>query len=656
MKKITKSLILLICLLFIFSATGIGSEYNEAPMLKEKVERGELSPVDERLPEDPLVLKPIHEIGKYGGTWNRLTTWDAWYGLRTSMAGFSLLRWVDDGLDKAPNLLTDWIPNEDKSIWILKFRKGVKWSDGAPFSADDFLFWWEDMVLDKEHSEVVPNWAIINGQTMDVKKIDQYTIELHLAGPQVLLPDQLAARVDGGTFEFRPAPKHYLSKFHPKYNSEYETYEAMEEKQEWWNNPECPVLTAWMPVRHVPGELLELERNPYYYAVDPEGNQLPYIDRVRVQCVSDREVYKLMALRGKTDMQVRPGFSLRDISMLKENEDQYNYKLLFYDTGSGTGPCFIFNHNFPDQEKASIYQNKYFARAVSHAIDREKIRKMVFYGQGELTTGSISPKTPQFHTERGKVIYEKLKNLALEYNPEKAKEMLDQINLIDQNGDGWRDLPSGKEFVISIDTTAASASSRTNMDTIEITKTNWEAIGIKVKINTVDHNVFSVLTTNAEFDVWVYGISENRPLLYPNALVPLDNHHHAPLYGVWNSLKGTKTIETELDKAARDRTPPRAEPAPDSHYAKLYDLYKNALATTDDQERDNLIYEIFEIHIEEGPFFIGTVANTPNIGLVKKNFKNVPSRDELALGGITAPWFMNYSAILNPSTFYIDEE
>lgn len=627
--------------------------YDEAPELKVKVEQGELPPVEERLPEEPLVLEPVHEIGKYGGTWNRLTTWNAFYGLRMSLYGFSLIRWTDDGLGKAPNLLTSWVPNEDKTTWDLHFRKGVKWSDGTPFTVDDFLFWWEDMALDEEHSQSVPNWAIVGGETMKTIKLDDYTLRLEFAAPAVLLPDQLATWPDGGTFEMRPAPKHYLSQFHPKYNKEYANYETMEEKQEWWNNPDCPVLTAWMPVELEPGEYLLLERNPYYYAVDPEGNQLPYIDQIRVEVVADKEVMKLKALRGETDMQVRPGFALSDVSMFKQNEDKFNYKLLMYDSGSGTGPCYILNHNNPDPVKADVYREPKFARALSHAINRAKIQKMVYYGQGILTTGTLSPKSPLYHTEKGKEIYEEWRDLALEYSPEKAKQMLDEIGVVDQDGDGWRDLPNGKPLELRIDTLSSKG---TNLDVTEMVKTFWDAVGLKTEINPVDNSNFSVMTERGEFDIFQYGISEGRPLLYPNALVPIDTEHFAPLYGTWNRLKGTELEGADLDKAPRDRTPPREEPAKDSYYVKLYDLYKEAMITADDQTREELVYQIFELHLEHGPLFIGTVANVPRIGVVNSSMKNVPSRNELALGGYMDPWIMSYSAILNPPTFFFDEK
>ena len=658
MRKSSLVIILLIITVTIIGAIPLfAANYNEAPILRAKVERGELPSVEERLPENPLVLKPLNEIGKYGGTWRRLTTWEQWYGLRMSMYGHSYVRWIDDGLDIAPNLLTDWQPNEDKTVWTLYFRKGIRWSDGAPFTTDDVLYWYEDLALNEECSIPIPNWAIVGDEPMEVEKVDDYIVKFKFSKPQVVLMELLATWPDGGGdwIPYTSAPKHYLSQFHPKYSDKYTDFIVHEEKQEWWYNPKCPVLTAWMPVRHEPGELLELERNPYYYAVDPQGNQLPYIDRIRVECLQDGEVLKMKVVQGNSDFQIRPGFGLRDISILKQNEEKYGFETLLYDSGSGGGDCFMLNHNNPDSVKESLYRNPSFSRALSHAIDRGKIKMMVYYGQGEATTGTMSPKGAWFHTEKGKIIYQQWKNLAVEYNPEKAKQLLDEIGVVDQDGDGWRDKPNGEPLELRVDINSALRPGSGRLDTCEITKVCWENIGIKTKINPTENANLNNMLKEGTFDIQVYTVNDGDPLLYPAGVIPIGHEHFAPLYGTWNRLKGTGLLSTELDKKPRDRTPPREKPAPDSPYTRLYDLYKKALITADDEKRAELVYDIFQIHIDEGPFFIGTVNNTPRVGVVSNRMKNVPRREDLALGGFVDPWIMSYSAILNPPTFYIEE-
>lgn len=651
-KKLTLCLTLFMVLTF--SVITLAANYNEAPELEALVESGELESLEERLPENPLVLEPLSEIGEYGGTWQRITVYDEWQGLRMSMYGFSYLRWEDDGLEIKPNLVEDWEANEDMTEWTLHFREGIRWSDGEPLTVDDVLYWWEDLVKNQDSTVTAPSWSIAGGEQMEVEKIDDFTITLKYIEPVVTLPEQLATWPDSGTAPIPMviAPKHYLSQFHPDYSDEYDDFEVHEEKEEWFTNPEAPVLSEWVPVRYEPGELLVLERNPYYYAVDPEGNQLPYIDGIRVERVSESEIMGLRMMQGGSDFQIRPGLSLSDVSLLRQNEEDYNFETLMYDSGSGTGTALLFNHNHYEDEKHDLFRDRDFKRAVSHAINRDRISNMVHYSQGELSTGTLSPKSPYFHTEEGEVLYDRWKNLANEYNPEKAAGLLDEIGIVDQNDDGWRDLPSGEPLEIEILQNVNAG--QTETDTLEIIEENWADIGIKAEINPVSAANHTTIVEEARFDLWVYGISEGDPLLHPGGVVPHETSNYAPLYGAWNARIGTGVLTEELDKDPRDRTPPRQEPDPDSPYAELYNLYSEAMVTTDEDERYELMYDLIDIHIEEGPFFIGTVSNLPTIGVVSDRMKNVPRHEDLALGGYVAPWIMSYSAILNPATFYID--
>ena len=191
----------------------------------------------------------------------------------------------------------------------------------------DFMFWWEDMVLNPEMSDRVPDYFIAGRQVAEIWAPDEWTIKLKYVAPAPLLPDRLAMWVSNGHGERLIVPAHYLKQFHPDYTDEYTDFEVLEERMEWWVNPECPVLTAWMPVEHRVSQKLILERNPYYWAVDTEGNQLPYIDRIEVDYVEDVEVIKLKLLNGEGHMQVRPYLQLSDLSMLMRGQQAGNYRV-----------------------------------------------------------------------------------------------------------------------------------------------------------------------------------------------------------------------------------------------------------------------------------------------------------------------------------------
>ena len=645
---------LFLTLILSLSVTALA--YEEAPMLKEKVEAGELPPVDERLPEDPLVIEPVDKVGKYGGTWTRFSTDEEWAHFRMSLDGDKFIRWTKDALGNAPNLLTDWESNEDRTVWTLHFRKGVKWSDGEPFTVDDVLFWWEEMALNEEHSEVVPKWAISGGKTMEMVKVDDYTLKFEYVAPYPLLVEWLCMYpwISPG---FISVPEHYMKQFHPDYSDKYQDFEIFEEKQEWWHNVERPVLNAWIPVQEQAGKRLVMERNPYYYAVDTAGNQLPYIDKINVRYVADNEVFKLKVAQGESDMQIRPGvLTLRDVATLKANENKNNFKTLMWDSGSGTGPLYYPNRNHPNPEKAELYRNPKFLKALSYAINRDRVNKMIYYGTGFNTTGTFSPKTPFFNrSELGKETYKKWRDLAVEYDPEKSASLLDEIGIVDQDGDGWRDLPSGKELKLRIDTDSEANIRYT--DCGEIVKENWREVGLKTIVNPIDGSQIQVMQSNGTIDIrnsWEVG---GVPTIvgFPHWLVPIDNGRWAPLYGVWYRIKGTAEEGAELDKKPRDRTPPRAEPPAGGPVAQLQELYDEARSATTIEKMDEIVAQMIDIHIEHGPFIIGTVAGYPRIGVVKDRMKNVPDVEQLAQGGWINPWNVCYIAIINPDQFYIDE-
>ncbi len=658
-----KNLIIFISLIlvFTFSLGVMAISEKQAPELQRLVSDGELEPLAERLPEEPLVIEPYHEIGSYGGTWTKFDNSETFAWQRQVMYGWSPIRWINDTQDMAPNLLTDWVPNEDQSVWTLYFRKGIKWSDGEPLTVDDFLFWWKDLALNTEYPESEPPFTIAGGEVMQATKLDDFTVELEFVAPNPLLPSRLANWVNGGIGPFFAAPKHYLSQFHPDYSDEYDSYETIEEKIEWWINIECPVLTEWMPVDSETGSHLVLERNPYYYAVDTEGNQLPYIDQIRVEYIMDSEVFRLKVASGESEMIITPNIlTVEDISLLHANSEQYDYEVLLWDTGTGAGPAYTLNRNHPDDQKRDLYNTREFSLALSHAINRDRINRMIFYDTAFTTTGTISPKAVEYHrTEEGQQIFEEWRDLAKSFEPQKSEDLLDEIGIVDQNGDGWRQFPDGDEIILRID--AGTNFPPHIIDSIQLVKENWEDIGLETIINTVDGAQLGVMQENAEFDIrtWPGGVPDGaNHLVYPQWIAPvgIGSQRWAPLYGTYFSIKGTAREERiDWDKPPRERTPPLAKPDDDSPQVRLNELYEKAITTPDWEERDAIVREMIRVHMEEGPFFIGTVANYPAPGIVKNNMKNVPRAEDLPTGGYYNGWAVPTPAPYKPMQYFIEE-
>ena len=633
----------------------VPSKYSEAPMLAELVAAGELPPVDERVPEEPLVIEPYDRIGTYGGTWHRYDTSSQHVAI--SMYAHSIVHWVKDGLDMRGGLAKSWESNADKTEWTFYFREGTRWSNGDPFTVDDIIFWWEDMVLCEGHADTAPDWAIAAGEHMELEKIDDYTLKFKYAGPAPLLPDRLAMWANSVNVERVVAPSKYLKQFHPDY-SDYTDFELMEEMQDWRINPDCPVLNAWMPVEYEPAARLVMERNPYYYAVDTAGNQLPYFDRVDVTYVENLEVAMLKVINGEADISMRPCkyAPLSDLATIRANEVEYGYTAHLWDGGSGTGSIFFPNHNHPDPGKQELYHTHEFLIALSYAINRPEIQTMIYFGTGELTTGTFSPKAVEYHrSEEGRKIYKEWRDLAVEYDPEKAKSLLDGIGVVDQDGDGWRDMPGGKELELRIDLDAETSRERSLCS--ELVAEDWKAVSLKTILNPIPGEAVTETKKNATFDImdsWELGDGPNH-LVYPQWMVPIGNERWAPLYGAWYSVIGTAKEGTELDKDSRDRSPPREEPPAGSPVARLQELYDKAKVEPDDQKRDELVFEMIRIHMNDGPFFIGTVANTPTIQVFKNNVGNVPTKEQLGMGGFTNPWIMVYFGAIYPEQFFFKD-
>ena len=295
------------------AAAPAEEEYSgkEAPMLAEMVAAGELPPLEERLPLEPLVVEPYESIGKYGGTWHRafrgVKDFHAWGRINYD----PILRWAPAAADPVlPSLAKDWEWNEDGTELTLYFREGLKWSDGEPFTVDDIIFWWEAIENDTNITPAVHLEWMVDGEPMTLEKIDDYTIKYIFPGPTGIVETMgLAFHGTQWPLGFERfgafAPKHYLEQFHPAYNSEYTDYATFEEKA-FDYNIERPVIWPWMPVQWDPGATeMILERNPYYWKVDPDGKQLPYIDRVHMALVEDNQAIVVEMASGNLDMQAR---------------------------------------------------------------------------------------------------------------------------------------------------------------------------------------------------------------------------------------------------------------------------------------------------------------------------------------------------------------
>jgi peptide/nickel transport system substrate-binding protein len=630
-----------------------GTKFNEAPSLAGSG----LPSVDERLPQNPLVLSPIHGIGEYGGTMqimhSSLGNW--WHECQY---GHSALRWIDDGLGIAPGMVEEWESNADASEWTLYFRKGLKWSDGVDCTVDDVMYWWNDLVNNSEHSDAPPDFGQAAGELAEFIKVDDYTLKIKYVAPSPLTEGRLAMWVNAGIGPRWIAPRHYLEQFHPTYNSDNKDFELHDEKMLFRENPECPTLTSWMCGKFEPGLSRSWVRNPYYYAVDTAGNQLPYIDGMEEIMVADKETQVLTVLNGTQDFVPHGASSIRlgDLATILEGAEAGNYHVELWDCGGGTGPCWFFNNDNPDEALRELHRTPKFKQAISHCIDRETVQKIKYFGYGELTTGTHSPKCREFtFSAEGQKVYEEHRDAYKAFDVEKAKTMLDEIGMVDVNGDGWRERPDGEPYELRVDYPANTSAE--DIKILELIAPGWESAGLKVVLNPMAPGDFDTMWQAGQGNFrypWGVGDGPNH-LLYPSWLVPNEPARWSPLSGRRYMFVGTDREDTELDKSPWDRDPPRFSSTERDLIGepvwKLQEIYDAAVIEPDEIKRHQMVWDLIRIHIDDGPFFIGTVANEPLPIIISNDLINVPARDELALNGFICPWIIPSPAITNMETY-----
>lgn len=591
--------------------------YKEAPMLAAKVAAGELPSVCERLPKNPRVVEPYESIGEYGGIWHR-----AWRGVNDfhcfGRVNYDpVLRWPRDPNDPVqPGLAERWEFNEDGTELTLYFREGLKWSDGAPWTVDDIIFWWENIENDTNISAAVhAEWKTLT----ELVKVNDYTITLKFSAPNGLAETVgLAFHGNQWPLGFERfgfyAPRHYLEQFHPAYNPNA-TYEQFEEKA-FDYNIERPVMTAWKITQYEPGTtLMVAERNPYYYGVDPEGNQLPYIDYQWYHFVEDVAGVNLMGIAGDLSMQAR-AIDLAQYPVYIDNQEKGDYHMLMWPQAMASAATFWFNMSYPDPKYRELFQTFEFRRAMSHAIDRDAINEIAFLGQGVPRTETVVPASPYYDPE--------IENIYGEYDVALAEQLLDEIGL-KKGADGFRTFPDGSELLIVIETSGTGTGVQ---QTTDLVAEMWNAVGVKTQVNVMTRDVFWPRAGANEAMVTTWSTDRGLvPMVDPIYLMPFDERSWmAPAFGLWYKTGGAQgEAPNEELKAAMD----------------LYDRYKQ---TTDPAEQVAIGKELVRLSTTR-LWTLGTVGMVPNPVVVKNNFMNVDPVH-------TADWIIMTPGTLEPATFY----
>jgi peptide/nickel transport system substrate-binding protein len=605
----------------------IPKRFNEAPALADQVKAGKLPPVERRLPAEPLVVKPVHEVGRYGGTWRRAFTGpgDGENGNRL-MAVDKFLFWDHTGTRISPSVAREWKVSDDGKTVTLSLRKGMRWSDGQPFTTADVVFWYEDLYLDKELVPTpLPEFAV-GGKPGRVEKIDDLTFAFKFDVPYYIFEAILAAdnqvgrgQATGqgsGRFFGGYAPRHYLKQFLPKYASMDELErEAKREgfdnwksrlraKIDWQRNPDLPVLAPWKTVTPITGRTWTLERNPYYWEVDTAGNQLPYIDRVVMTQAENLEVVNLRALAGEIDFQARH-IDIQKLPVYLENQGRGGYKVYLDPGVYGADTALHVNLAYDaDPEIARWLASRDFRRALALGIDRDQINEVFFLGLG--TPGS--PVVTELSPENPGAEYRKRWST---HDPKRANELLDQLGLTKRDAEGFRLRSDGKgRLRIPLETVAAAFLPWTKH--AEMIVQQWRQIGIQGDVKEVERSLYTTRLDNSEAPITLWSNGGTELLyLYPSLALPLAAQAPMgiPFYRWFASggKEGRKPADAQLLNAIQ--------------------LFTSGLVQKE-AERNKTAQEIWKILVEE-QWSIGVVGLSPaflGVRIASTRLGNVPAR------------------------------
>lgn len=598
-------------------ASAQAGKYKEAPALAEQVKAGRLPAVEKRLPEQPLVVPVVERTGQYGGIWRRAFLGPADANNYVRVVYDSLFRFAPDGSKLEPKIAAGAESSADFKAWTIKLRKGARWSDGAPFGADDMMFWYKDVILNKDLTASLPGWMRNkDGSPALVEKVDDSTVRFTYMEPATLFLTALTAN-DGGDRTFAAfLPAHYLKKFHPSYTPKEEVDKAAQAAGfKTWpelfaarnappENPERPTMAAWVPTSRISEPVFTLRRNPYFIGVDSDGNQLPYFDEVRFTYFADAQALNLAAIAGDFDMQERH-INMTNYPVFKDQEKTGKYKVITWPTFGGADAAVTFNQTYKgDAEMGKLMATREFRVALSHAINRDQIKESAFLGLGEARQGVAAPWHPYYPGDEHAKKY-------TSYDVATANKLLDGLGLTKKDAQGIRLLPSGKPATIEIAIVPAFGAWP---DVGQLIAKDWEKVGIKSVVQIRERALHFKMRDANELmaEIWnqdTTGFPFTGNTKFDIRIPAIQIGNFGPLHGQWYRSGGKDGVE------------------PTPEIKKIVELIDTAKTVgTDGQIK--AAQEIFKIWAEQ-LYEVGVIGLTPMIQgvvVVNSRMRNVPTQ------------------------------
>ena len=581
----------------------------EPPALAEEVAAGRLPPLAQRLPHPPCVVdvaRPGWTPGRYGGELHMLMAKDRDIRMM-SVYGYARLVGYDEQLHLRPDIL-ERIDNDGNRVFTLHLRPGHKWSDGAPFTAEDFRYYWEDVANNKDLSPFgLPRALLVEHRGPKFEVLDETTVRYSWDSPNPQFLAALAA--PNPLFIYRPA--HYLKQFHPRYvglakanalataagSRNWAGYHQKLDDQYRFDNPALPTLEPWINTTPLPTTRFVLVRNPYFHRVDREGRQLPYIDRVIVN-VTDDKLIPARTGAGSADLQMRY-LRFDNYTFLKQGEARNRYHVHLWEKAIGSQVALYPNQNVDDPAWQALMRDARFRRALSLGIDRHEINEVVYFGLGEESANTVLPRSELFRPQ--------FRRAYASYDPGAANALLDALGLTARDDDGLRLLPDGRPMQIIVDTAGESTE---ETDVLELIRDTWRKLGIALFPRPSQREVFRkrVFAGKSMMSVWP-GLSNAIPTpeMSPAELAPTTQEQlEWPMWGQYYELSGSggeKPASPEVQKLVQ-----------------LYDEWRHA---DSDDERERAWLAMLGIHADQ-VYTIGTVARALQPVVVRDDLRNVP--------------------------------
>jgi len=597
-------------LALVIGAAASAAEVVEPPYLAEQVKSGSLPPVSMRLPGEPSVAvidRPGSRIGRYGGDL-RMVMGRAKDIRMMIVYGYARLVGYDREMTIAPDILKSFDVDEGR-IFTFKLRKGHRWSDGHPFTAEDFRYFWENMALDPDISPLGPSKALlVDGKKPKFEVIDETTVRYTWHKPNPFFLPALAAA--SPLYIYRPA--HYLKNYHATFVDKEELEKRVKDarKRNWRalhyskdrqyrnDNVALPTLQPWRNTTPPPSDRFIFERNPYYHRVDAAGHQLPYIDRTIIT-IADPKLIPAKVGSGEVDLQAR-SLQFKNYTFLKRGEKRNDYSVFRWLTAKGAQMALYPNLNASDPEWRKLTRNTDFRRALSLAIDRHEINQVIFFGLAIETDNTVLPMSTLFDPSLRKWT---------DYDIDRANALLDGLGLTERDGRGLRLLADGRPAEIVVETAGEDSE---QADVLELIRDSWRRVGIKVFTKPTRREVLRrrVKSGATVMSVW-FGLENGVPTpdSSPAELAPTaDDQLQWPQWGLYHQTSGKGGKPIDIPEAQR-----------------LFDLNKAWVEASDEESRRGIWQDMLAIYADQ-VFSIGLVAGVVQPVVVNNRLRNVPEK------------------------------